>query len=82
MLTFELNNEVLWGRFREVAIPFLQGIATAGGLSQFTVICDGTINTPDSTKMYAKIIVVPVLPAKEIIIDFTLTSSGRGFAGE
>ena len=82
VLTFELNNEILWGRFRELVIPFLQGIATAGGLSQFIVICDGTINTPDSTKMYAKIIVVPVLPAKEIIIDFTLTSSGRGFAGE
>jgi len=72
---FEPNDEVLWGRVKTTCEGFLKGIKDLGGLKDFFVICDGTINTPevvDAGRCYVDIGVANLKPAEFIVFRLSL----------
>jgi phage tail sheath protein FI len=81
-LLFDQNVQVTWDRFTGKVVPFLNGIMTRLGLSDFKVILDDTTTTPDLIDrniLYAKIFLKPARAIEFIAIDFVITSTGASF---
>lgn len=81
-LLFDQNVQATWNRFRGQVEPFLDGVKSRLGLTDFRVILDETTTTPDLIDrniMYAKIFLKPARAIEFIAIDFTITNSGASF---
>ena len=81
-LLFDQNVQATWNRFRGQVEPFLDGVKSRLGLTDFRVILDETTTTPDLVDrniMYAKIFLKPARAIEFIAIDFTITNSGASF---
>jgi len=71
-----------WNRFKSKVVPFLEGVKTDLGLSDFRVILDESTTTPDLIDrniMYAKIFLKPARAIEFIAVDFVITSTGASF---
>jgi hypothetical protein len=80
---FDQNVKVTWSRFIGKVEPFLAGVKSRLGLTEFRVILDETTTTPDLIDrniMYAKIFLKPARAIEFIAIDFVITNSGASFA--
>ena len=78
-LLFDQNVKTTWNRFTSQVNPFLAGIQSGLGLSEFKVVLDETTTTPDLVDqniMYAKIILKPARSIEFIEVDLVNTRSG------
>jgi phage tail sheath protein FI len=78
-LTFEPNDEILWGQFTDLVSPFAASVKARRGLYDFAIRCDKTTNTAariDNNEMYGYIILKPTKPAEKIVVTFTLVPTG------
>ena len=76
------NVQSTWNRFRGQVEPFLDGVKSRLGLTDFKVILDETTTTSDLIDrniMYAKIFLKPARAIEFIAIDFSITNSGASF---
>jgi hypothetical protein len=81
-LLFDQNVPATWARFTGQVIPFLEGVKTRLGLTDFKVVLDRTTTTPDLVDrnvMYAKIFLKPARAIEFIAVDFVITRSGASF---
>ena len=81
-ILFDQNVQATWNRFVARANPFLQGIKSDFGLSDFKVVLDETTTTPeliDRNILYAKIFLKPARAIEYIAIDFNISNTGAAF---
>jgi hypothetical protein len=81
-ILFDQNVQVTWSRFISRADPFLMGVQSGLGLSDYKIILDETTTTPDLIDrniMYAKIFLKPTKAIEFIALDFTITNEGAAF---
>ena len=81
-LVFEPNDPSTWTTFRRLVTPLLQGVKDRRGLSDYKVVCDATVNTPDVVEqnmMKAYIFVKPMKTVEFIQLNFVLTSQSSSF---
>ena len=81
-ILFDQNVPATWDRFLARVNPFLEGIKTDFGLTDFKVMLDSATTTPeliDRNIMYAKIFLKPARAIEYIAIDFNITNTGAAF---
>ena len=81
-LLFEQNVQQTWDRFTGEVVPFLEGVKSGLGLTDFRVVLDSTTTTPDLVDrnvLYAKIFLKPARAIEFIALDFIITRSGASF---
>ncbi len=81
-LLFDQNVPATWNRFTGQVVPFLEGVKTRLGLTDFKVVLDRTTTTPDLIDrniMYAKIFLKPARAIEFIAVDFVITRTGASF---
>lgn len=79
---WENNTPSTQQRFKLAVTQRLNTIKGAEGISDFEVICDSSVNTADviNNKMFvAKIKIKPVLPIRNILLEFIVTEQGTEF---
>ena len=81
-ILFDQNVNVTWDRFKGQVAPFLRGVQSGLGITDFRLVLDETTTTPDLVDrniVYAKIYVKPARAIEYIAVDFILTDSGAAF---
>lgn len=81
-ILFDQNVKVTWDRFKGEVSPFLAGVQSRFGLTDYKVLLDETTTTPDLVDrniLYAKIFVKPARSIEFIAIDFIITRTGASF---
>ena len=81
-LLFDQNVPATWNRFTGQVVPFLEGVKTRLGLTDFKVVLDRTTTTADLIDrniMYAKIFLKPARAIEFIAVDFVITRTGASF---
>lgn len=81
-ILFDQNVEVTWNRFIGEVDPFLMGVKTGLGLTDYKVVLDDTTTTPDLVDrniLYAKIFLKPARAIEYIAIDFNISRTGAAF---
>ena len=81
-LLFEQNVQQTWDRFKGEVVPFLEGVKSGLGLTDFRVVLDSSTTTPDLVDrnvLYAKIFLKPARAIEFIALDFIITRSGASF---
>ena len=76
-LIFEPNDKFTWTRVEELLNPMLDDILRRRGITQFSVVCDETTNTPvrvDRNEMWCKVIIKPTKTAEMVIFELNLTN--------
>ena len=79
---FELNDEFTQTQFRNIVEPFLRDIQGRRGITDFRVISDETVNTPqviDANMFRANIFIKPARSINVIELTFVATRSGVEF---
>jgi len=80
---FEFNDEITRANFRNIVEPFLRGVQSKRGLSDFLVICDESNNTPDvidANEFKADIFIKPARSINFIGLTFVATRTGVSFS--
>ena len=81
-ILFEPNVQATWDRFLSQVNPFLEGIKSRFGLSDFRVVLDSTTTTDDLVDrniLYAKVFLKPTKAIEFIALDFLITNTGASF---
>ena len=76
-LLFEQNDEFTQSRFKSIVEPLLRDIQGRNGVTNFTVICDDTNNTPPVVAAYqfvGDIYIVPARSIRTIHLNFVATN--------
>lgn len=79
---FELNDEFTQTQFKNIVEPFLREIQGRRGITDFRVISDSTVNTPeviDANKFKASIFIKPARSINVIELTFVATRTGVEF---
>jgi phage tail sheath protein FI len=74
---FEPNDPVTWEAVRSVINPALADIQQRRGITQFSVTCDSTTNTPlrvDRNELWCKVIIKPTKTAEILVFELNLTN--------
>jgi hypothetical protein len=80
---FEFNDEFTRSQFVSIVEPFLRDIQGRGGIQDFSVVCDGSNNTPqvvDSNSFRGDIFVKPSRAINFIQLNFVAVRSGVSFS--
>lgn len=80
---FEFNDEFTRARFKNLVEPFLRDVKGRRGITDFTVICDGTNNTGDvvdSNEFVGDIYVKPNRSTNFIQLNFVAVRTGVEFS--
>jgi hypothetical protein len=80
---FEINDVFTQNAFKNMVTPFLKSVQSNRGITDFQVICDGTINTPfvvDSNQFLCAILVKPARSINFINISFFAVPDGVDFS--
>tara|TARA_Y100000593_G_scaffold13557_2_gene25308 strand:- start:18950 stop:21979 length:3030 start_codon:yes stop_codon:yes gene_type:complete len=81
-ILFEPNVQATWDRFLSQVNPFLEGIKSRFGLSDFRVVLDKTTTSDDLVDrniLYAKVFLKPTKAIEFIALDFLITNTGASF---
>jgi len=81
-LVFEPNNVATRQKFVNLVNPILDNIRRNQGIERFKVVCDESINTPDTIDrniLKGQIFIQPTRTAEFISIDFFITRTGAAF---
>lgn len=82
-LLFEQNDQTTIDQFLSKVNPILETIKRERGLTDFKVVMDSSLNTPetiDRNEMYGKIYIIPTKSVEFIGIEFVVTPTGTNFA--
>jgi len=74
---FEPNDPITWEAVRNVISPALADIQQRRGITQFSVTCDSTTNTPlrvDRNELWCKVILKPTKTAEILVFELNLTN--------
>jgi phage tail sheath protein FI len=80
---FEFNDEFTRAQFRNLVEPFMRDVKGRRGVTDFSVVCDESNNTPavvDGNKFVADIYVKPTRSINFITLNFVATRSGVEFS--
>jgi hypothetical protein len=81
-ILFDPNLSTTWARFLNEVVPFLNGIQSRFGITEYRVTLDETTTTPeliDRNIVYAKVFLKPARAIEFIAVDFILTNTGASF---
>lgn len=81
-ILFDQNVQSTWDRFVGQVKPFLEGVKSGLGLTDFRIVLDETTTTDDLVDrniLYAKIFLKPARAIEFIALDFIITRSGASF---
>jgi len=73
----EPNDEFTWQQITEVLNPMLDDIKRRRGITEFQVVCDGTVNTAvriDRNEMWCKVLIKPTKTAEILVFEINLTN--------
>ena len=76
-LVFEPNDRFTWTRVEDLINPMLDDITRRRGITEFSVVCDETTNTPvrvDRNEMWCKVIIKPTKTAEVVVFELNLTN--------
>jgi len=79
---FEFNDEFTRARFVQTITPFLRDVQSRRGVTDFSVVADETVNTPqviDANEFRATILIKPNKSINYINLTFTAVASGVSF---
>ena len=79
---FEFNDEFTQAQFRNLVEPFLRDIQGRRGITDFSVVCDGTNNTGeviDRNEFVADIFIKPARSINFITLNFIAVRTGVSF---
>ena len=74
---FEPNDKFTWEQIPEVIYPVLSNLVTNRGITDFSVTCDETTNTPlrvDRNEMWCKVVILPTRTAEMIVMEVNITN--------
>ena len=80
---FEFNDEFTQGQYVGLVEPFLRDVQGRRGITDFTVVCDGSNNTGqviDANEFRADIYIKPARSINFITLQFVATRTGVDFA--
>ena len=80
---FEFNDEFTQAQFRNLVEPFLRDIQGRRGITDFSVVCDGTNNTGeviDRNEVVADIFIKPARSINFIQLNFIAVRTGVAFS--
>jgi phage tail sheath protein FI len=78
-LLFEPNNTQIQTQFVNMATAILELVRSQGGLTDYVVSCDDTLNTPDvieRNELRAQIGIQPIKATEFILIEFAMFATG------
>lgn len=81
-IIYRLNDEVTQTAFFQSVDPFLREVQGGGGINDYKIVCDGTVNTADivrAGKFVAKIYVQPIYSVRWVEINFINTHTSTDF---
>lgn len=81
-LLFEFNDEFTQRRFKSMVEPFLKDAQGRRGLTDFKVICDHTVNTPQvvqNNSFVGQIYIKPNYTISDIRLDFVVVNASASF---
>lgn len=70
LVMFEVNNDVLWTRFKSELTPLLDSMVSSFGLTQYKLL---KVTSPDKTKLQCQIILYPTYGVESVNISIVLT---------
>jgi phage tail sheath protein FI len=79
---FEPNIESVWNDFVGKTDPLLMSVKLRFGLTDYKLVADKTLNTPESidrNEFYAKVFLKPARAIEYIGLDFVIMPSGASF---
>jgi phage tail sheath protein FI len=79
---FEINDEYTQTQFQNMVEPFLTNIEGQRGITDFKVVCDSTVNTPDvidANTFKAYIYIKPARSINYIMLNFVATRTSADF---
>lgn len=79
---FEFNDSVTQTQFKNLVVPFLREVRSRRGITDFLVVCDSTVNTPeviDRNEFVANIFIKPNRSINFIQLNFIATRTGAAF---
>jgi phage tail sheath protein FI len=82
-LVFEPNYKRTWESAKRSVGPFLTDVRNKGGMVDYLMVCDETINTPEviaAHQLRMRVFVKPTLTAEFIPVDFAIAPPGADFA--
>ena len=80
---FEFNDEFTRARFVSSVEPFLRDVQGRGGITDFSVVCDESNNTPeviDRNEFVGSIFIKPTRAINFILLNFVAVRSGVEFS--
>jgi hypothetical protein len=80
---FELNDVFTQNQFKNLVTPYLSNIQGSGGIINFDVVCDSTVNTPeviDANEFLCSIYIQPAKSINFIKITYVNTPTGISFS--
>jgi len=81
-LVFEPNDRFTWARVEQLINPLMSEISNRRGITQYSVICDESVNTPirvDRNEMWCKVLIKPTKTAEMVIFELNLTNQSAQF---
>lgn len=79
---YEPNTQYTRNRFVDAITPYFSQVKTAGGMYDFKIICDESINTPeviDNNELRIRIGVKPTKTIEFIMVEFVAAKTGDGW---
>ena len=79
---FEFNDQFTQAQFRNLVNPYLRGVQSLRGITDYLVVCDSTNNTPevvDSNQFVGDIYIKPARSINFIQLNFVAVATGVEF---
>ena len=80
---FEFNDQFTQAQFRNLVDPYLRGIQSLRGITDYLIVCDATNNTPqvvDSNQFVGDIYIKPARSINFIQLNFVAVATGVEFS--
>lgn len=81
---FEPNDEFTWEQVESSLDPFINELLARRAITEGTVVCDGTTNTPlrvDRNELWCSVIIRPTKAAETIVFEVNLTNQSATVNG-
>ena len=76
-LVFEPNDQQTWTQVENLINPLLNDIQNRRGITEYSVVCDETTNTPlrvDRNEMWCKVVIRPTKTAEIVVFELNITN--------
>jgi len=80
---FEPNDKITQERITTLLVPLFEDIKRRRGITEFKVVCDETVNTPervDRNELWCKILIKPTKAAEILVFELNVTSQSTNIS--